>query len=136
MSRQCSSLLLSTAMLTGLYGVQAEAASGLTYSLRAEQQVFYTAQLSSQDISLTVAMQIAEDPGTAGINAAFGADAPLEIRGLSFAEPYCYGSGRAGAEDQCRVHLPGLPDSCGIPPTTGQMKSYMMRHCPLRFCQW
>ena len=67
MSRQCISLLLSTAMLTGLYGVQAEAASGLTYSLRAEQQVFYTAQLSSQDISLTVAMQIAEDPGTAGI---------------------------------------------------------------------
>lgn len=40
MSRQCISLLLSTAMLTGLYGVQAEAASGLTYSLRAEQQVF------------------------------------------------------------------------------------------------
>lgn len=81
MSRQCISLLLSTAMLTGLYGVQAEAASGLTYSLRAEQQVFYTAQLSSQDISLTVAMQIAEDPGTAGINAAFGADAPWRSGG-------------------------------------------------------
>lgn len=106
MSRQCISLLLSTAMLTGLYGAQAEAVSGLTYSLRAEQQVFYTAQLSSQDISLIVAMQIAEDPGTAGINAAFGADAPLEIRGLSFAEPYCYGSGRAGEEDQCRVTSP------------------------------
>ena len=68
--------------------------------------MFYTAQLSSQDISLIVAMQIAEDPGTAGINAAFGADAPLEIRGLSFAEPYCYGSGRAGEEDQCRVTSP------------------------------
>ncbi len=106
MSRQCISLLLSTAMLTGLYGAQAEAASGLTYSLRAKQQVFYTEQLASQDISLTVAMQIAEDPGTAGINAAFGADAPLEIRGLSFAEPYCYGSGRAGEEDQCRVTSP------------------------------
>ena len=45
MSRQCISLLLSTAMLTGLYGTQAEAVSGLTYSLRAEQQVLYTAQL-------------------------------------------------------------------------------------------
>lgn len=97
------SLLLSTGILTGLHGSAVGAAEGLTYSLRSEQTTFYTEQLAAGAVTLTVPMYIAKDPGTAGINAAFLTDAPLEITELSFGDPYCYGSGRAGADAMCRV---------------------------------
>lgn len=101
-------LLLCAAMITGLYTDKAYAEDMLTYDLRADRTVYYTAQSAGGPITLTVPMYIAHDPGTVGINAAFRVDAPLEITGLTFAEPYCYGDGRVGGNtgSQCRVVSP------------------------------
>lgn len=126
-------LLLCAAMITGLYTDKAYAEDMLTYDLRADRTVYYTAQSAGGPITLTVPMYIAHDPGTVGINAAFRVDAPLEITGLTLQSPIATGTAELGAIRAPNAGLchPSLPSCCGIPPITVKMRSSMTAHGPL-----